>query len=145
MATTYSETVVHRGHRASALFVPFPFVCFTLCFITDILFWRTANLMWLNFSAWLLFAGALFGALAVLTGLFDWLRPSSRALMPGVAASLCFIVMLLISVVNSLIHAGDGWTAVVPNGLLASALTMAVMIVTLLLAARRPVVYRRIS
>ncbi|MGE6741903.1 DUF2231 domain-containing protein [Allorhizobium pseudoryzae] len=145
MATTYNETVVHRGHRASALFVPFPFVCFTLALITDILFWRTANLMWQNFSAWLLFAGGVFGGLAVLTGLFDWLRPASRRLMPGIAASIGFIIMLLISVVNSLIHAGDGWTAVVPNGLIASALTMLVMIVTLVLAARRPVIYRRVS
>ena len=145
MATSYAETVVHRGHRLSAIFVPFPFVCFTLAAATDVLFWRTSNVMWQNFSAWLLFAGALFGAVAIVTGLFDWLRPSSRLLMPGLLASIGFIVMLLLALVNSLVHAGDGWTAVVPNGLILSALTVAVMIVTLVLSARRPVVYRRVS
>ncbi|MGF9691532.1 MULTISPECIES: DUF2231 domain-containing protein [unclassified Rhizobium] len=146
MASMHAEPVVLPGHRLSALFIPFPFVCFTLTMATDILFWRTTNLMWQNFSAWLLFAGALFGAIGILAGIIDWIRPATRLMMPGIAATLGFIVVLLLSVVNSLIHAGDGWTAVVPNGLVASAVTMLAMLVTLWLAAsRRPVAYRRLS
>ena len=33
--------------------------CFALTVLTDIAYWQTVNLMWQNFSAWLLFAGLL--------------------------------------------------------------------------------------
>jgi uncharacterized membrane protein len=42
--------------------------------------------------------------------------------------------------VNNLVHAGDGWTAVVPYGLILSAATVAVMAVTDWLG--RSMVYR---
>ncbi|NEK18847.1 DUF2231 domain-containing protein, partial [Rhizobium leguminosarum] len=66
------------AYPMQSLVVPFPFVCFTLALATDIAFWQTGNLMWQNFSAWLLFAGLMLGSLAILAGLMDLMRPRTR-------------------------------------------------------------------
>lgn len=132
---TSAHRLPKRGTRISSLFTPFPFVCFTLTLVTDLLYWSTANLMWQNFSSWLLLTAAMFGALAVLTGIIDFLRASTRYQMGGLAAALGFVVMLLLGLLNSFIHAGDGWTAVVPMGIALSAATVLVAIITYALAA----------
>lgn len=138
MTTTYATTTTGRaGFPLRSLFVPFPFVCFTLALLTDITYWQTAYLMWQNFSAWLLFAGLVMGGIGVVAGAIDMARRSTRIVGPGWAAAISYIVVLLLAFLNSLIHAGDGWTAVVPNGLIVSALTVAMILVTILLAARR--------
>ena len=67
MSTAYPPyPVVAVRSPVHAALVPFPGVCFTLALLTDIAFWQSANIMWQNFSAWLLFAGLVFGGLAVL-------------------------------------------------------------------------------
>lgn len=119
------------GHRLSALFLPFPFVCFTLALLTDLAFWRTAYLMWQNFSAWLLFAGLVFGGIGILAAIVDWLRPATRPARPSAAQIVLFLIVLVLAVINSFIHAGDGWTAVVPNGLILSAVTFLFILITL--------------
>jgi uncharacterized membrane protein len=58
--------------------------------------------------------------------LIDLLRARTRPLRPSFLAIILFVVMLVLAFVNSLVHAGDGWTAVVPYGLLLSAVTFAV-------------------
>jgi uncharacterized membrane protein len=131
----HSPPAAGNAYPFSALFVPFPFVCFTLTLITDILYWRTAHLMWSNFSDWLLFFGLVFGALAVIAGLIDLARPATRALRPRWPASLAFIAILVLAIINSFIHAGDGWTAIVPYGLIASSVTVIAMIACVYLTA----------
>ncbi len=120
-----------------SLFVPFPFVCFSLALGTDIAFWQTAEVMWQNFSAWLLFAGLVFGGLGVLAGLIDLLRVRTRPMRPSFFAIILFLVMLALAFANSLVHAGDGWTAVVPYGLLLSAVTFVVSLMTVAASTRK--------
>lgn len=126
------------GYPLQRLFVPVPFVSFALALATDIAFWQTSNVMWQNFSAWLLFAGLVFGAIAMLAGVIDLLRPSTRLLRPSFPEILGFIVILALAFVNSLVHAGDGWTAVVPTGLALSAAIFLMMVLTIVFAARSP-------
>ncbi|MET0172224.1 MAG: DUF2231 domain-containing protein [Agrobacterium vaccinii] len=120
-----------------SLFVPFPFVCFSLALGTDVAFWQTANLMWQNFSAWLLFAGLVFGGLAILAGVVDVLRARTRPMRPSFFAIILFLVMLVLAFANSLVHAGDGWTAVVPYGLLLSAVTFVVSLMAVAASTRK--------
>nr|WP_246329529.1 DUF2231 domain-containing protein [Chthonobacter rhizosphaerae] len=113
------------------MLVPFPIVSFIFALVTDIVYWRTSELMWLEFSAWLLFAGIVFGALAALFGAIDLLsRKEVRALRPAWAHAIGNVVVLGLAFVNNLVHAGDGWTAVVPYGLILSALTVLALLVT---------------
>src|SRR6218665_3673567 len=90
------------GYPLQRLFVPIAFVSLALTLATDVLFWQTANLMWQNFSAWLLFAGLIGGAIAIIAGIIDLLRPSTRLLRPRLPEILGFLVILALAVLNSL-------------------------------------------
>ncbi len=135
------STAAVAGHPLHATLVPFPIVCFTLALVTDVLYWRTANMMWQNFSAWLLFAGLVVGCVAALFGLIDLLsrgslRRRARAWVHGIGN----LVVLVLAFFNNLVHSADGWTAVVPYGLVLSAVTVLVLIVTVWLG--RAMVFR---
>ncbi|QLF70250.1 DUF2231 domain-containing protein [Peteryoungia desertarenae] len=130
MSSLHSPEVAMRTYPLSGIFAPFPFVCFTLTFITDIIYWQTSFLMWQNFSSWLLFFGEIGGALALIAGAIDLARKDTRDTRPGWSATIAFVGVLLLAILNSFIHAGDGWTAVVPYGLLVSAATIVAMILT---------------
>ncbi|MBP2463419.1 MULTISPECIES: DUF2231 domain-containing protein [unclassified Rhizobium] len=137
-------TVFSSDNRDSAayplqsLFVPFPFVCFTLTLGTDLAFWLSdGHLMWQNFSSWLLFAGLVFGGVAIVAGLLDMLRPRTRPLRPAFLTIVIYIVILALAFLNSLVHAGDGWTAVVPYGLAISVVTFVLSIFAAAISARK--------
>ena len=134
-------TAAIAGHPIHATLVPFPIVCFTLTLLTDIAYWQTSNLMWLHFSEWLLLAGVVFGGLAAVAGAIDLLfRREVRAQGPAWPHAIGGVIVLCLAIVNNLVHAGDGWTAVVPYGLILSAATVIVMAVTDWLG--RSMVYR---
>lgn len=136
MTTAYPHTPPsHAAPPVYATLVPFPFVSFTLALFTDIAFWQTANLMWQNFSSWLLFAGLVFGGLGLLVGAVEMLVSyDARARGPGATAVAGYVLVLLLAFWNSLVHAGDGWTAIVPYGLVLSAITVVLIVVTTALA-----------
>lgn len=126
-----SSTLAISRHPIHATLAPFPIVCFTLTLFADIAYWRTSHLLWQHFAEWLLFAGLVFGALAALAGAVDFaFRREVRR--PGAAwpHAVGGIVVLLLAFVNSFVHARDGWTGVMPYGLILSAVTVAVMMVS---------------
>lgn len=138
MAVFSSPNRDAAAYPMQSLFVPFPLVCFTLTLVTDIVYWQSGgNLMWQNFSSWLLFAGLVFGAIGLLAGVIDLLRRRTRPLRPGALAVFLYIAALALAFVNSFIHARDGWTAVVPFGLLLSALTVVLVIGAAIASARK--------
>lgn len=82
------------------------------------------------------------GGLAAVFGLWDLLgHRTLRRSQIGWVHGLGNIVAMILALVNSLVHARDGWTAVVPTGLILSAITVLVLIVTVWLG--RSMVYRR--
>jgi uncharacterized membrane protein len=133
---TYQHARLDR-HRPiellSSALLSFPVACFTLTVLTDIAYWQTLNLLWLHFSEWLLFAGLVFGALALVVLAIDFaisrVRPAWSAVLAGIA-------VLLLATLNSFVHTADGWTAVMPYGLALSALTLVVMMAAAWLGAR---------
>jgi len=119
------------AHLTYLSVVQFPVVCFTLALLCDIIYWRTSNLMWTEFSAWLLLAGISLGVVAALVRL--GLLVTDREARRSGAEWLHFLGLLLILVLaffNNLIHARDGWTSVVPWGLTLSALTVLAIALT---------------
>lgn len=126
------STAAVAGHTIHRLLAAFPIACFTLALATDIAYWRTSNLMWLEFSAWLLLAGIVVGVAAALFGAIYYLvRFGGRAVRLGWPAALGTLVVLILAFFNNLAHAADGWTAIMPWGLTLSGLTVLAMLVTL--------------
>lgn len=114
-----------RLHR---FFRSFLVVCFTLTVVTDVAYWRTSFLMWHDVSAWLLLVGLVGGGFSLLAGLVGLaFRPRMRPATYWVT----LVAVLGLGILNSFVHAGDGWTAIVPRGLAISILTMVVAYVAL--------------
>jgi uncharacterized membrane protein len=113
------------------MLVPFPIACFVGALLTDLAYWKTAEMMWADFSAWLLFFGLIMGAVAAIAGLVDFLGSRRiRALGPAWFHMIGNLVVLMLALFNSFVHSRDAWTSVVPAGLILSALTIIVMLFT---------------
>jgi len=111
------------GHPYSSLLLPVPIVCFVGALLTDVAYVNSGgNLQWLNFSSWLLAAGLAFGGIAVVLALVDLARLRQLRGHWGWSAFGLLVASLVVEFINSLIHARDGWTAVVPTGLTLSAI-----------------------
>ncbi|WP_344750454.1 DUF2231 domain-containing protein [Rhizobium viscosum] len=115
----------------------FAAACFTGALITDIVYSQTMQMMWTNFSAWLLFAGAVMGAVAFLAGTIDAVRGQlALGNITGWLYGLCTLAVLAVAILNSFVHSRDAWTSVMPHGLILSAVTFLLMLVASVLGAR---------
>jgi uncharacterized membrane protein len=118
-------------HPLHPMLVPVPIVCFIGALLTDIMYYLTAEMMWADFSAWLLIVGVIIGVLAAIAGLVDLLssRPI-RSLTPAWPHALGNVVVLVLAFFNALIHTRDAWTSVVPTGLILSIIIVLILPVT---------------
>jgi uncharacterized membrane protein len=119
------------GHAILTILASFPIACFTLALVTDITYWRTSYLLWLEFSTWLLLAGIVFGVAAALFGaIYVLVRFGTGALRFGWLPVIGTLIVLILAFFNNLVHAADGWIAIMPWGLTLSVLTVLAMLVT---------------
>lgn len=133
MRTDPSAAVIRTsGHPLLRFLSSFPIACFTGALVTDFTYWRSANVMWSDFSAWLLAAGELMGCLAALVGLILLVvSRAARAHRPLWPLLLGSVVVLVVGFADNLVHSRDGWTSVVPLGLILSACTVLLVLITL--------------
>jgi len=120
------------GSTIQSALVSFPIACFTLTLLTDLAYYATSNLMWQNFSSWLLLAGQIGGGLAVIGWIVRQAIHRGRSQWSVVVLNL---IVLITAFFNSLVHAGDGWTAIVPWGITLSAITVVLMLISAVLGA----------
>jgi len=125
------STAQIAGHPIHPMLVPFPIVCFVGALVTDIAYWRSAQMMWADFSAWLLLIGLVMGGFAAIAGLTDFLgNRLIRAQQPAWPHMVGNLVMWLLALLNAFVHTRDAWTSVVPVGLILSLLTVLILPVT---------------
>jgi uncharacterized membrane protein len=125
------STAAIFGHPLHPLLVPIPIACFIGTLLTDLVYWRTAGMQWANMSAWLLTIGLIVAVLAVITGMIDFtgdrrVRSIPAAWVHGAGNG----VALLLEIVNVFVHSRDAYTSVVPDGLVLSAVSVAIFAVT---------------
>ncbi len=125
------STASVAGHPLHAMLVPFPIVCFVGTFVTDLAYWQTTNVIWETFSVWLLTAGLVIAGFAAFADLIDFLGSRQiRALKSSWPHVLGNTIVLLLSLVNVFIHSRDGYTAVVPTGLILSTIVVVILLFT---------------
>jgi uncharacterized membrane protein len=114
-----------------AMLVPIPIACFVGVLLTDLTYWGSADMMWANFSAWLVTVGVIVGVLAAVFGLIDFVGSRSiRAQKPAWPHAIGNVVLLILATLNMFVHSRDAWTSVVPWGLSLSALCVLILMFT---------------
>ena len=130
-AVRVRSTAQIAGHPIHPMLVPIPIACFAGALLTDIAYTVTAEIMWANFSAWLLVVGVIFGVLAAIASLIDFLTNRLvREQAPAWPHLLGNAAALILAFFNALIHTRDAWTSVWPLGLVLSVLTVLILPVT---------------
>jgi uncharacterized membrane protein len=80
---------------------------------------------------WLLTAGLVFAALAVVAGLIDFFGDRRiRNLRAVWIHAIGNAIALVLAIINAFIHSRDAYTSVVPTGLVLSLLTVLILLVT---------------
>jgi uncharacterized membrane protein len=130
MATTFPTRAPHRTHPVHGILAAYPLAFFSAAFVTDIAYANSAQMMWANFSVWLITGGVLMGLLAALAGIADALLNRRRGRTRPWLHSVATAAMLLLAILNGFIHSRDAWTSVVPTGLILSAIVAVLALVT---------------
>jgi uncharacterized membrane protein len=86
--------------------------------LSDIAYYKTYQIQWINFASWLIAGGLLFCGLALLFALVNLIRAERKA-----GRALMYLLLLLVTwvlgLINAFEHAKDAW-AVMPQGLVLS-------------------------
>jgi len=118
-------------HPIHPMLIPFPIAFFVATFLTDLAFWRTANLEWATASLWLLGAGLVMAALAAVAGLTDVLGDRRiRELNDVWLHAGGNVVAVLIELYNFYARYARGTGAVVPTGLVLSLIVVCILLFT---------------
>ena len=111
------------------MLVPFPIACFAGALVTDIVYWRSADVMWETFSDWLITAGVIMAGFAIIAFLIDLVGGKQIRTLAWPHA-VGYVLAVLLSLLNAFVHSRDGYTAIVPTGLTLSALVVVILLVT---------------
>ena len=118
-----------RGRPIHKMLVSFSAAYFVGALVTDLAYWQIPDVVWERFSIWLIAAGLVMAGLAAIAYAIDLTggRQIDRPAWPRIIG--CVLAASL-SLVNAFVHSRDGYTAVVPTGLMLSALVVAVLLLT---------------
>lgn len=126
---TYTETAIPGQVTLSRFAAAF----FTFALVADWAYVQTTILMWKQFAEWQLFAGLIAGGFATVLWLVSLALYRRPANWPVVILNA---LVLAIAFLNSLVHAGDGWTSIVPWGIGMSFVTCVLMLISASLRRR---------
>ncbi|MEG3165983.1 DUF2231 domain-containing protein [Sphingomonas sp. PB2P19] len=135
MATVYPTRTVpprkHGAHPIHGILSAFPLALFTAALVSDIAYVNSAEIQWANFSIWLIAGGLLMGVLAAVAGIVDAVahRGQGRVRRPW-PHSIGTLAMMVLALVNAFVHSRDGWTSVVPAGIILSAIVAILALAT---------------
>jgi len=118
-----------RAKPIHKILVAFSGAYFAGALVTDFVYWEMPDVLWERFSVWLITAGLVAACLAVVVYLIELAgdRQINAPRWPGVVG---YTLAILLSLVNAFVHSRDGYTAVVPSGLMLSAIVTVVLFAT---------------
>jgi uncharacterized membrane protein len=96
---------------------------------TDFVYWQMPDVLWERFSIWLIAAGLVVAGLATIAYAIE-LVVGERIDRPAWPRVVGYALAVLLALTNAFVHSRDGYTAVVPTGLMLSALVVVVLVLT---------------
>jgi len=118
-----------RGRPIHKILVSFSAAYFAGALVTDLVYWQIPDVLWERFSIWLITAGLIMAGLAAIAYVID-LAGGRRIDRPAWPRAVGYAIAVLLSLVNAFVHSRDGYTAVVPTGLMLSGLVIVVLLLT---------------
>ncbi|SDT50313.1 DUF2231 domain-containing protein [Bradyrhizobium canariense] len=122
-------TAKPRGRPMHKMVVSFSAAYFAGAFITDLVYWRIPDVLWERFSIWLITAGLIMAGFAAIAYVID-LAGSRQIDRPAWPRVVGYALAVSLSLINAFVHSRDGYTAVVPTGLMLSGLVVVVLLLT---------------
>src|SRR6478735_2529164 len=122
-----------RGRPIHQMLVSFSAAYFTGALVTDLAYWQTPDELWERFSIWLITAGLIVAGVAVIAYVID-LAGGRQIAAPAWPRAIGYVLALVLALVNAFVHSRDGYTAVVPTGLMLSGLVVLVLLLTAFVA-----------
>src|SRR5438045_1633686 len=122
-----------RGRPIHKMLVSFSTAYFVGALVTDLVYWQVPDVVWERFSIWLITAGLIIAGLAVVAYVIDF-AARRRIDRPAWPRLVGYALAIVLALVNAFVHSRDGYTAVVPTGLMLSALVVVVLVLTALVA-----------
>jgi uncharacterized membrane protein len=116
-----------RGRSVQRGLVSFSAAYFAGALVTDLVYWRIPDVLWERFSIWLIVAGLVMAGFAAIAYVIDLAGGRDTPAWPLVVG---YALAALLSLINAFIHSRDGYTAVVPMGLMLSGLVILVLLLT---------------
>jgi uncharacterized membrane protein len=108
-----------RGRLIHRILVSFSVAYFAGALATDLAYWQMPDVMWERFSIWLITAGLIMAGLAIIAYVID-LAGGRRIDRPAWPRVVGYAIAVLLALTNAFVHSRDGYTAVVPTGLMLS-------------------------
>jgi uncharacterized membrane protein len=111
------------------MLVSFSAAYFAGALVTDLVYWQIPDVLWERFSIWLIAAGLIMAGLAAVAYAID-LAGSRQIDTPAWPRVVGYALAVVLSLMNAFVHSRDGYTAVVPTGLMLSGLVIVVLLLT---------------
>jgi uncharacterized membrane protein len=118
-----------RGRPLHKLPAWFSVAYFAGALVTDLVYWQMPDVLWERFSIWLIAAGLIMAGVAVVTYVID-LAGGRQIDRPAWPRMVGYTLAAMLSLINAFVHSRDGYTAVVPSGLMLSGLVVVVLLLT---------------
>jgi uncharacterized membrane protein len=139
-----SNFTPHGSVAANAVYGllnPIPFGFFMAALIFDVLYVRTADLLWDKSAAWLIAIGLVFAVIPRLINLVRvWITFRRASLVTDRLDFWLNLLAIVAAIVNAFVHSRDAY-GVVPEGVLLSALTVILLSIgNVLVSVRRTVI-----
>src|SRR4030088_2146559 len=87
------------GQPIHPILTAFSIACFAGAFVTDLVYWRTAAVLWETFSDWLITAGLILAAFAIIAFVID-LVGGKRIRNRAWPYAIGYVLAVLLSLIN---------------------------------------------
>ncbi len=125
------STVAIAGHPLHPLMVTFPIAFLSGAFGADLGYWLTQDPFWARAALWLIGAGFMAGLLAALTGMLDFLKIDRvKKHRAGWIHMVGNVTAMVLTLVNWILRWNNVESAVLPTGLLLSAIVASLLAIT---------------
>jgi uncharacterized membrane protein len=119
------------GHPIHPMLIPFPIAFFVSTLFCDLVFCGTRNELWATAAIWLLGAGIIMAALAAVAGLTDFLGDKRiRDISDSWQHAIGNVIVVLIQLFSFYERYRYGTSAVLPIGLICSAVVVCILLFT---------------